>query len=132
MNIIINPGTGPVTGATLENADENIRQFVQDLRDGLFRDGPDHCEFAKIFVRRGDTSWDEDGRFAFVIWGKTVDGQDWENEIDMPGLPLDQVRWIDGPDQNIWDFPRLYVDGSSWAWKFALSSAGYFQEEDDE
>jgi len=31
----------------------------------------------------------------------------------MPGLPIDEVHWMRQHDQNIWDFPRLYVGGSS-------------------
>ena len=42
-------------------------------------------------------------------------------EIQMPGLPVDRVRFLDEDGQNIWDFPRLYVDDSSWVWKYALS-----------
>ena len=132
MSIIINPGTGPVAEATLEQAGRNMQQFVQDLQDGLFRDDPDHYKLDQIYIRRSDTPWDEDGWYSFTIWGTTSDGHDWENEIDMPGIPLDAVRWIDGKDQNIWDFPRLYVDGSSWVWKFALSSAGCPAEDETE
>lgn len=38
--------------------------------------------------------------------------------VDMPGTPLTEVRYIDGADP--WRFPRLYVDGSSWLWEFAV------------
>jgi hypothetical protein len=31
------------------------------------------------------------------------------------------VRYLGIPGQNIWDFPRLFVDGSSWVWKFAIA-----------
>ena len=39
--------------------------------------------------------------------------------VAMPGLPLERVRYM-GEPQNIWDFPRLYVDGDSWVWEFAI------------
>jgi hypothetical protein len=42
-------------------------------------------------------------------------------EIQMPGLPVERVRYMGETGQNIWDFPRLYVDDSSWIWQFALS-----------
>ncbi|MET9402659.1 hypothetical protein [Kitasatospora sp. NPDC002965] len=42
----------------------------------------------------------------------------------MPGLSLDQVRWMNEPDQNIWNYPRLFVDGSSWVWWYALGICG--------
>jgi len=41
----------------------------------------------------------------------------------MPGLPLDRVRYIGAPEQNAWRFPRLFVDGNSWLWEFALEIA---------
>jgi hypothetical protein len=47
----------------------------------------------------------------------------------MPGLPVEQVRYMGESGQNIWDFPRLYVDDSSWIWEFALSSC---EPDDDE
>lgn len=39
----------------------------------------------------------------------------------MPGWPLGQVRWQ--PDADAWQFPRLYVDGGSWLWGFAVGIA---------
>ena len=111
MTIYINPGSGPVVGATLENAAENMRAFLEDL------------------VARGHTvsnlqyQRDEgDGRYTFTF--VVTDAREEPTEIEMPGLPLDRVRWIGEPDQNIWDFPRLYVNGSSWVWKYALNACG--------
>lgn len=37
----------------------------------------------------------------------------------MPGLPLDKVRYVKGEKRSILEFPRLYVDGSSWIWYIA-------------
>ncbi len=39
----------------------------------------------------------------------------------MPGIPLSEVRYVKG--LNAWLFPRLYVDGSSWLWEFAINMA---------
>jgi hypothetical protein len=41
--------------------------------------------------------------------------------VDMPGLPLHQVALREG--DNAWLFPRLYVDGNSWLWPYALNNA---------
>jgi hypothetical protein len=41
-------------------------------------------------------------------------------EVLMPGLLLSQVRYTGDGYQNIWDYPRLYVDGDSWVWKYAI------------
>ncbi|MFF3848019.1 hypothetical protein [Streptomyces sp. NPDC002328] len=115
MIVVINPGTGPVPQASEAHAATNITVFADDLRRaGL---GVDSCE-------RTPAADYGDGRYAFTI--AMADGR--SIEIQMPGLPVDQVRFIDGDSQNIWHFPRLYVDGSSWVWKFALGAC----EPDDE
>lgn len=103
MTITINPGTGPVEGATIEQARINMDAFVDDLRErGMYVTG---------LTRREDA--DDDGRFGYLL----TMGDARKIEIDMPGVP---ARYMDTPGQNIWDFPRLYVDGDSWIWMFAL------------
>ena len=108
MTIFINPGTGPVAGATEVHAAFNMGVFTADLIGAGIQ--------VTSAEQRPDL--DDEGRFGWKI--TTADGR--EAEIEMPGLPLARVRWMDEPDQNIWDFPRLYVDGSSWVWKYALSA----------
>lgn len=106
MSITINPGSGPIEGATLEQAKANMDAFAVDLRNaGLYVTG---------LTRREHT--DDAGRFGYTL--TMGDGR--KLEILMPGLPLDQVRYIDADGQDIWDFPRLYVDGDSWVWMFAV------------
>lgn len=101
--VIINPGSGPVPNATEDNAVDNMRHFVTDCKqDGL------------QFVRIPNADYGE-GRFAFLIWRNTRC-----HEIQMPGLGLDRVRYTGSEEQNIWHFPRLYVNGSSYVWKWAL------------
>lgn len=106
MNVVINPGSGPVGGADSDHARANMRQFVMDL--GL------NAEQVELISGPGR---EDAGRWLFVV---RVDGI--EHEVEMPGIPLDQVRWMDEAGQNIWHFPRLYVDGSSWVWLFALGA----------
>ena len=104
--LVINPGSGPVAGSSRSAAIVAIETFVKDL--GL----PE--------VRVGDPpdAADNGGRFAFTLslGGRKV-------EVDMPGLPIERVRYMGEAGQNIWDFPRLYVDGSSWIWTFGLGVA---------
>lgn len=109
MTIIINPGSGPVPDATAEQAAENAAMFVLDL-------GARRLPVAKA-ERRPDADYG-DGRFAFEL--TMADGR--SIEIQMPGVPVERVRFLGEDGQNIWDFPRLYVDGSSWVWQFALSA----------
>lgn len=122
MSLIINPGTGPVEGATRENAVRNLDVFVEDV-DAL-RSQEGRVGLVKA-VYVGDN--DRDGRFACKI---NVNGA--EIEVDMPGIPLDQVRFTEAENQNIWNFPRLYVNGSSWVWKYGVSIAAKDPEDDDE
>lgn len=103
MSIIVNPGTGPVTRATEQHANKNMRQLVKDSG-------------ADSFERTPKVDYGE-GRYAFNLKRGSR-----THEIQMPGLALKRVRYLDHPDQNIWDFPRLYVDGSSWVWKYAVSA----------
>ncbi len=103
MSIVINPGTGPCVDVSETQAIDNMRHFVTDCQQSELR-----------FVRVPELDYG-DGRFAFLLWkGERC------HEIQMPGLPLNRVRYMGEPDQNAWDYPRLYVDGSSWLWMFAI------------
>lgn len=97
------PGTGPVEGATADHAKQNILQLIIDVGFEL-----EQIEVAHY------PEHDDSGRFFFELKynGRTC-------EIKMPGLDLSQVRYL-SEEQNIWDFPRLYVDGTSLVWKFAI------------
>ena len=119
MNIVINPGTGPVADATEIEAERNMAVFVKDL--GL-------PNLTTSRQRKADYGR---GRFAFMVRDE-VSGR--QVEVQMPGQPVEQVRWEKGLDP--WQFPRLYVDGSSWLWGFALGNAiealtGEFEEDED-
>lgn len=107
---VVNPGTEPVNQATVENALANMVVFGKDLK-------PLGVEVLRI-ERAKDLDYGE-GRFAFKLF-LSKDGKEWNLEIQMPGLPIERVRYL-GPPQDIWQFPRLYVDGSSWVWKFAIN-----------
>jgi len=113
VNIIINPGTGKVPNATEENAIENMKHFIVDC-------GVDNLVFVRF------PKEDEDGRYHFLLFKDECTGGLF-HRIDMPGLPLDKVRYMDSKMQNIWDFPRLYVDGSSWVWMYSLLSEKSFE-----
>lgn len=115
MSIVINPGSGPVTEAIEDWSLANMHVFAQDLRDA------GHA----VTFDDSAVSTDRDGRWTWVV---NVDGAD--HEIDMPGIPVDRVRFLGLPGQDIWDFPRLYVDGSSWVWQYALGACR--PDEDDE
>lgn len=115
-NIIVNPGSGAVANANETDAIENIKHYIVDCcLEGV--------EWARL------PKEDEDGRFSFLLY-KLYPGYRCHT-IDMPGLPLDQVRYI-GPPQDIWRYPRLYIDGGSWIWKFRLLQQKDFERYDNQ
>lgn len=105
--IAVNPGTGYVPNATLENAVSNMKHWLVDcdLKNHKF-----------IYEPENDVN---DGRFSFIVL-EIGDNEGVFHRIQMPGLPLEEVRYVGSENQNVWHFPRLYVDGSSWVWKFSL------------
>ena len=103
--VISNPGAGPVDGSSARNAKSNIGAFCREL--GL--------EAPYIRIERHE-SGDHGGRYDFVLHRGLR-----STEVSMPGLPLDRVALR--PGDNAWHFPRLYVDGSSWLWPYALNMA---------
>lgn len=107
MSFVINPDSGPVANATIEHARENMKQLAQDIgEDGI-----------TIFECKQFRN--HDGRFTFTLSRIGYRGV----EIEMPGLPLEQVRYVSREKQNVWDFPRLYIDGSSHVWMFVIELA---------
>lgn len=100
MIMVINPGTGPVAG-TKKQARANLKQLLADAG---------FSGAAVRFVGEGCG-----GRFKFRI---RLDGKG--TSVEMPGLPLERVRFMGAEGQSAWNFPRLYVDGSSWLWEFAI------------
>lgn len=114
--IDINPGSDPVPNAWRSHADINMGAFMDDLTDrGL-----------PVAECVADLPRDRDGRYAYTVTftdGRTV-------QVDMPGRPTDQVRYMYREGQNPFDFPRLHVDGSSWLWLYALGACEPDQEGD--
>lgn len=101
IKVIINPGSGPVENANHDDAGTNMAAFLKD------------CGITEYAYFTGGV---KGGRFEF-----TINIGDRAVRIDMPGLPLERVRYTGADDQNIWHFPRLFVDGDSWLWQFAVS-----------
>ena len=94
MQVIINPGSGPVEESTLDQAAENMREFVKAVGNDV------------KFVRSNPQE-DSDGRFAFQV--RNADGSKW-SEVDMPGCELEEVRNFFRRAPHGCPGPRLYVD----------------------
>ncbi len=107
--VMINPGAGPIPAGSVTNARKNIHAFVKDLE---LDDPPVEIDEGK------NLKPDDDGRYVFEL----VRGQR-STTVSMPAYPLDKVRILHNDGQNPWSFPRLYVDGSSWLWCFAVDNA---------
>lgn len=102
---IINPGTDPCERSLRRYADASIRKFARDL--GLPPSLP----------KRDGEQDEEEGLFPYKIkvGRRSV-------RIDIPGWDWKRLRYM-GKPQCCGDFPRLYVDGSSYWWIYALSIA---------
>jgi hypothetical protein len=104
--IEVNPGTGPLPGARPDLAAAAMAIFCEDLR---------HAGIPVIAFSRCPGDDDGDGRYAFSV----LFSDETLRHVQMPGLPVGQARYL-GPPHHVRDFPRLYVDGASFLWLFAL------------
>lgn len=103
--ILISPGSGPLNVHNRRHAEENVAAFVEELRlDGVEWSLGELDKFS--------------GRYVFTLryCGRVLEGL-------MPGLPGAEVRFYNRPDQDIFSFPRLFLQGSSWCWIWAVQLA---------
>ncbi|NOR85373.1 hypothetical protein GQ473_04590 [archaeon] len=100
----INPGSEFVLNSLEDNAYRNMQQLIID------------STYIDLNCARISEKDYDDGRYAFIVWKDNVC-----TEVQMPGLLIDKVRFIDDDNQDIWEFPRLYLDDSSWIWMVAVS-----------
>ena len=98
IGMITNPGTEASADATLSNAQEVASRILADI-------GADSVEYL--------ADRDRDGWFGF-----TFKAGDKSVEVDIPGDDPDTVC-----EGRPWVSRRLYVDGSSWLYCFAVSIA---------
>ncbi len=113
-------GSEAVPGASLSNAEANIAEFIQEI----FMQLPEWTvrEPTVDVVRLPD--YDGEGRFAFALTFPVPGGDPGLTLVVlMPGLPLEEVNF--GARVGDWptSFPRLYLDGASWLWSYAVGSA---------
>jgi hypothetical protein len=116
----INPGSGPVQEASLEHAQENIKVFAKDITK------VHHFTVKDIFRLEDD---DDRGYFAYALDVEKY-GLERRLRVDMPGLPLERVRYLGLPGQDAWEFQRLDLDHSSWLWKYAVDLSRAERDED--
>lgn len=96
---------------TVVHADRNIERFVLEVSEA--REG-----FTHVLTHRMEDEG-PGGRFSYVVvWRKH--GRLRAHQIDMPGVPLEDVE-VD-VRANLIGVPRLYVDGASWYWGYAVDA----------
>lgn len=96
MMFIINPGTGDIHGSNWCRARAAALLLAKEAGPGI----------QVRSLRTGDRGWFD---FEFSRGKRKV-------EVSVPGVGPERLR-----DPNPWNNVRLYVDGSSWLWKFAVS-----------
>ena len=101
--LLINPGTGPVDGATQEQAQANMQEFLAALGLG---------EGVSAEMKGPSIGGDDqpDGRWSFI-----VSLSEHSCEVEIPG-----VTGLSEAAKAARIHPRLYVDGDSWYWDFAI------------
>lgn len=103
--LYVNTGTNPLENTNEGLANKNIEQLIEDVGlDGVTAKRNKDRDFGK-------------GRFAYVL---TYELNKRNIEVQMPGLSLERVRYTQ-ESQCACEFPRLYVNGGSWLWKFAVN-----------
>lgn len=117
--VIINPGTGSVEDTSLDEATKNMVQFCKDVAEHICVSQEDVS-----FQRTKEFDYG-DGRYSFLV--TTPHGS---QDVQMVGLPIEEVRWVDG--LNPWLYPRLYVDDSSWLWEYAVHMFKIQQDREEE
>jgi len=98
MGIYINPGTEKQTKHNEKNAIQTAKQIAKDL--GLTDKN----------WKRDKSRDDKDGWYGFIFNGKGG-----KISVDIPGINSKRVC-----KSEPWYSPRLYVDGSSWLYGYAL------------
>ena len=98
----------------LDHAIANITTFIREL----------DIEEPSVAVTMRSPDHDGTGMYRFDLYRgiRTVN-------VDMPGLPIDAVRCTEGAVPR--GCPRLYVDGNSCWWCYALDIARFALEDHD-
>lgn len=95
---IINPGTEKQLNTSVDNAYEVVRHIIKDL------------DLTGGIVKRRKEGDDDRGWYAFTFYKG-----DRKSEVDIPGIDPEIV--VKGQP---FVSPRLYVNGSSWLYGYAL------------
>lgn len=98
MKIVINPGTEPIVKTTEDNAIKLAEYIAKDLKLDITN------------WQRNPKADDNQGRYGFIFKGAGG-----KVDVDIPGIDPDITR-----KSMPFESPRLYVNGSSWLYGYAL------------
>lgn len=100
MAIFINPGTEAKDGHKADNAVIVAKELAKIFRK----------DYPNLKLKRDTSRDDNDGWYGFTLvnGGTTI-------EVDIPGDDPEEVM-----KGEPWVSRRLYVDGSSWLWGYAI------------
>jgi hypothetical protein len=105
-------GTGLVGGATLQQAETNMREFVRLVAEQAQTEGETRGYAPQVGEPVRDEGSDADGRFGWML---PVNGA--EVRVLMPGVDLGRVKGLDS------GAPCLFVDGTAAWWSGAIFNA---------
>lgn len=105
--VMINPGAQLDVSGTFRHALKNVRQLRRDVCAAV------GVSVRQVALTRSPDDHGDRARRAFRLTGPKCERG---VVVFVPGLPLAEVR----TDRGL--APRLYVDGNSWWWKFAVST----------
>ncbi len=112
---VVNHGSEPISEASLCLAEVAVDRFAQQAAQ---------VHGMRLRGRRRLSEADRHGRFGFVLVFACAGGQEIEHEIAMPGVRLDLVEYRAQDRTSAWDIHRLYLNGASWLWEFAINLCG--------
>jgi hypothetical protein len=92
-------------------AEKNMRVFLLEIRAAGV-DATDYFRESESQYKSGDPNY-----FCYGV--KVAAG--YVIQVQMPGVPLDLVRFTGESGQNMTDFRQLCIDGSWWYWKYAVN-----------
>ncbi|MFD9895110.1 hypothetical protein ACFWY9_37690 [Amycolatopsis sp. NPDC059027] len=121
--VMFSPGSGPLPTGHEDTAKSNVDAFVTDVCA--------RWNYTLVTSQRRPEDDRDDGRYTWDLEFRRPNGKHHTCRVHMFGVPRDYGQ---GENPLTFPEPRLYVDGSSWVWDFAVkqAAASFDRDPDDE